>query len=152
MKIGIIMIFHNYEKEIDRDFFIQYLKKAKSIRFCLVNNGSTDDTSLQLAEITEYCANVSNVHIKRLSNEKSAIRVGVRYLWNEYGLEYIGFVDTNDFRNGRDFKRLIKDLVSKENHLLSYKSNMHESHQSKRPLLQSLFPLKAYLDSYSLDI
>ncbi|WP_115461086.1 glycosyltransferase family protein [Winogradskyella aurantiaca] len=152
MKIGIIMIFQNNEKNIDWKFFLQHLEKSKPIKFCLVNNGSTDDTGLLLVEITEGCTNVSSVHIKRLKKEKLAIRAGVRYLWNEYGIECIGFVNTNDFRNSRDFESLMKDLVSKANHLLSYKSNTHENYQYKRPILQSLFPLKAYLDSSSLDI
>lgn len=152
MKTGIIIVFHNYEKDIDQDFFIKYFKKLRPIKFCLVNNNSKDNTGLLLSEITERCKNVSLVNIKRLKSNKTAVRAGVRYLWNEFGIEQIGFINTRDLTNGLDFKGLLKEVLSKEDYVLSYQSNVFDSHKSKRTLFQSLFSLKDYLDDYDLYI
>ena len=44
MKIGIIILFRNNEKEIDKDFLIKYSRKIKRIELCFVNNESKDST------------------------------------------------------------------------------------------------------------
>ena len=149
MKTGIIIVFHNYEKNIDQDFFIKYLKKIRPIKFCLVNNNSKDKTGLLLSEITEECKNVSLVNIKRFRSEKSAVRAGVRYLWNEFGIEQIGYVNTQNFNDASDYKTLIRELLSKEDYVVSYQSMVYEARNTKRTLFQSLFSLKEYLDNYN---
>ena len=152
MKTGIIIVFHNYEKEIDQILFKEYFKQVESIKFCLVNNNSKDNTGQLLTEVAEDCKNVSLVNIRCLKSEKSAIRAGVRYLWNEFGIEQIGFIITKELTNDRDIKSLFKELVSKEDYVLSYQSNVIEEHHPKRTLFQSLFSLVDYLDDYYLHI
>ena len=43
MKLGIIIICHNNENDIDIDHCVKYLNKVKDIEICLVNNNSKDN-------------------------------------------------------------------------------------------------------------
>ncbi|MGB6267760.1 MAG: family 2 glycosyl transferase [Olleya sp.] len=95
MKIGIIIIFHNNEKDIDTNIFVQQLNQVKNIEFCLVNNASKDNTYTLLNDINEACANVSLVNINTFKSDVSAVRAGARYMFNKFNLKHIGYVTTN---------------------------------------------------------
>jgi len=95
MKTGIIIIFHNYAEEIDKDFFKEHISKADDVEICLVNNNSNDSTYQLLKEIGEKCKNVSVVNINKFKTDNSAIRAGVRYLVNQFNLREIGYIDTS---------------------------------------------------------
>jgi hypothetical protein len=45
MKTGIIIIFHDYEKKLDINYFISQINDSEDLEICLVNNYSKDNTS-----------------------------------------------------------------------------------------------------------
>ncbi|MBT8393456.1 MAG: glycosyltransferase [Flavobacteriaceae bacterium] len=146
MKIGIIIIFHNNEKEIDRDCFIEHSNLAENLELCLVNNDSKDNTFKILQEIKEVCANVSVVNIKKLKSEIAAVRAGARYMFNQFDLQHIGFVSTNSLNtNQHGLNELIKRISENQKVILKYNINTLEKKEIKQTLFQSLFSVIEYL-------
>ena len=64
MKTGIIIIFSNSQKQIEKDYFVDCFIKASKIEFCLVDNGSQDITRRNLEEINALCNNVTVNFVK----------------------------------------------------------------------------------------
>ncbi|WP_290470252.1 glycosyltransferase [Lacinutrix sp. MedPE-SW] len=87
MKIGIIIIFHNNEDDIDTKYFIDKISQTKHLELCFVNNESRDSTYQLLEEIKYQCSNVSIVNIKKFKSDVSAVRAGARYMFSQYDLE-----------------------------------------------------------------
>ncbi len=99
MKTGIILIFHNNERDINSEIFIKDLQQTENIELCLVNNDSKDDTFRILQEIKEACKNVSVVNIKKFKSDISAVRAGARFMFNNFDMSHIGYVSTLEFNN-----------------------------------------------------
>ena len=90
MKLGIIIICHNNENDINIDNCVKYLNKVKDIEICLVNNNSKDNTYNVLKEIKEYCNHVSLVDIKKFKSDNSAVKAGARFMSSQFNLKYLG--------------------------------------------------------------
>lgn len=81
MNIGILILFHNDEKEIETLKFISLLDKKINLNICLVNNGSTDKTLEMLKEIQKKSSvPISIVDMKKHRDHHAAIKAGFRYL------------------------------------------------------------------------
>jgi GT2 family glycosyltransferase len=122
MKIGIIIVFHNNEKEIDTKFFIEHLNQTTDLELCLVNNASKDKTYPLLKEIKETCTNASIVNIKKFKSANSAVRAGARYMFNQFDLNHLGYVSSNLMHiNYQDLNGLIQSITENQDVLLNYK-------------------------------
>ena len=65
VRIGVLIIFYNQEKRFNKKLFVKLFKQAKDLKFCLVNNGSKDQTLNLLKTIKVTCPlNVVIVDIK----------------------------------------------------------------------------------------
>lgn len=93
MKIGIVIMFHNNEKNINKTIFIEELNRLQNVEICFVNNDSKDKTFNKLKDIEETCANVSIINIKKYQQIKPAIRAGVRYLSNTFNITNIVYIN-----------------------------------------------------------
>ncbi len=90
MKIGILILFHNDEKEIEIPQFIDLFTKKGNLEICFINNGSTDKTLEILKEIREEATvPISIIDVKKDKGHHAAIKAGVRYLASEDELRYI---------------------------------------------------------------
>lgn len=90
MKIGILIIFHNDETQIEVQKFIELFTDRKKLSICLVNNSSTDHTFELLEEIKEEATiPISLIDIKKKRDHHVAIKAGVRYLTSKNDLPYI---------------------------------------------------------------
>ena len=70
MKIGIILLFSNNEKDIKETHF-QKLSENTAIKFCFINNASEDNTLETLKSIkNESIKNISIIDIK-IAHSKS---------------------------------------------------------------------------------
>ncbi len=146
MKTGIIIIFHNYEKKIDKDFFIKHSNNASTIEFCLVNNDSKDFTYSALKEIKEHCNNVSVVDVKKFKSETSAIRAGARYMINQFNINHIGYVNANLLNNkNEELNDIIKAINKNQDFINNIDNSVHQKRKNKKTLFQSLFSLLDYL-------
>ena len=61
MKIGVIILFFNNEKEIDSIQFKNIFNQIKNMEVCFVNNGSKDNTLQMLKFIKDE--NNANIHL-----------------------------------------------------------------------------------------
>jgi len=152
MKTGIIIIFHNYEKDIDINFFVNYCNKAESIEFCLVNNDSNDDTYFILKEVKELCDNVSIVNIKKFKSDFLAVKSGARYMFNNFKLNHLGYVNANLLnKQYQGLNNVIQTISEYQDSIIKYDQKILEKHSRKRTLFQKLFSVVEYLTKLELE-
>lgn len=145
MKLGIIIICYNNEKDIDVDYCAKYLNNIQGIEICLVNNHSKDNTYDMLKEIKECCKNVSIVNIKKFKSDSSAVKAGARFMTNQFNLKHLGFVNTNMVNDYENLNMLIKDIKDNQIDILNYDQSLLNNKGIKLTLFQSLFPVIDYL-------
>ncbi|MEL0644091.1 MULTISPECIES: glycosyltransferase [unclassified Olleya] len=146
MKTGIIIIFHNNEKQINPSFFIQKIRNTSNLKLCFVDNDSKDNTSVMLDEIKEACPEVSVVNIKKFKSDISAVRAGARYMSNQFNLNQLGYVSANMLNIKYHGLNGLIDAINENQELLS-KFNIEElkKRKIKVSLFQSLFSIIDYL-------
>jgi len=146
MKVGIIIIFHDNEKEIDKNSFIKQLNKIHNLEICLVNNNSKDQTYHILKELKDSYTKVSIVNIKKLKSDKSAVRAGARYMSNKFNLKHMGYVSINTMSLiGLQLNDLINAIVLNQEGLFKYSSKMLEEQQEKQTLFKTMFSVLDYV-------
>ncbi|MFT6869552.1 MAG: hypothetical protein ACJAYY_002701 [Paraglaciecola sp.] len=95
MNSAIIIIFSNYEKEIN-DLDKENLLTLNTSKVCFVNNARKDNTLNLLKEIKlESKNNISIVDIKYDRGVKSALKSGVRFLLSESEFDFIVYLQSN---------------------------------------------------------
>ena len=145
MKLGIIIICHNNENDIDIEHCVKYLNKVKDIEICLVNNNSKDNTYNVLKEIKEYCGHVSIVDIKKFKSDNSAVKAGARFMSSQFNLKYVGFVNSNFIYEYEDLSLLIKSIRDNQVDISNYNQSISNKKGVKLTMFQSLFPVMDYL-------
>ena len=152
MKIGIIIIFHNNEKEIDPSYFIENINQTSNLELCLVNNNSKDNTYGLLKEIKETCSNVSVVNIKKFKSDVSAVRAGARFMFNEFDLRHLGYVSTNLLNiKYKGLNGLIKAISENQDVIVDYNIETLKRQDIKLTLFQSLFSVIEYLKKIKVN-
>jgi hypothetical protein len=147
MNIGIIIIFNNNEEQIEKHFFIEQINASNAIELCLVDNNSKDKTLQLLQDIKEACSSkVSVVEIKKCSSEDAAKRAGARYMFNQFNLKHIGFVDVNAIhKKGETLNELIESLCENQELIINTNLRVIESQKVKQTLFKSIFSVVEYL-------
>lgn len=153
MKIGVIIVFHNNEKNIDTNFFVEHLNHAKNLELCFVNNASKDKTYQVLKEVKEMClSHVSLIDIKKFKSDISAMRSGARFMFNRFDLNYMGYISTNLMNNKiYNINTIVKVICENQNTIINYNINEIKKKQIKRTLFQNVFSITAYLDKLKLS-
>ncbi len=132
MKIGIIILFYDNEKEIDSIQFKNVFNQIKNTEICFVNNGSKDRT-LQMLKFIKDDKN-TNIHlldIKKHIEPEAAIRAGARYFYNAKDLNCIGYVNAYNFN---DFNNLDKLLKAADNYCNLIINDNFNSHKKNRKI------------------
>ena len=143
MKTGIIIIFHNNEKEMDTDYFIEQIQQTRNLELCLVNNDSKDNTYDLLRDVKDECDNVSVVNVKKFKSDMAAVKAGARYMFSEFDLKHLGYVSTNMLNiKYHGLNGLIEVITENQDAILNYKI---KTLKKKQTLFQSLFSLLDYL-------
>lgn len=147
MNIGIIIIFNNNEAQIKKHFFIEQINSFKTIELCLVDNNSKDKTLDVLEEIKEACpSHVSVVEIKKHSSKDAAKRAGARYMFNQFNLKHIGFVDVSTIhQNGNTLNELIESLCKHHKLMINTNTWVVENREVKQTFFKSIFSVVDYL-------
>ena len=152
MRIGIIIIFHNNENEIDTSFFIEQIKQATNLELCLVNNDSKDTTYDLLNDVKEACNNVSVVNIRKFKSDISAVKAGARFMFNAFDLKYLGYVSINMLNiKYYGLNGLIKVITENQDVILNYNINTIKKNEIKQTLFQSLFSVIDYLKKFEIN-
>ena len=92
---GIIIVFHNDEKNINVEQLIYFIK-TNDFKICLVNNASSDNTQLLLENIKRQCVSRSHVFIldnKHNKGLKNALKFGARFLQSEFNFKTIIYLE-----------------------------------------------------------
>lgn len=152
MKIGVIIIFHNNEEQIDPAFFIQQINQANNLELCLVNNHSKDRTYKLLNDIKEQCSNVSVVNIKKFKSDVSAVKAGARFMFNQFNLEHLGYATINLLKTKREgLNGLIKAITENQQVIVEYNTQQLDTQTIKLTLYQKLFSVMDYLKKLQVD-
>lgn len=148
MKIGIIIVFHNNENDIEPKCFVRHVNEAKDLALCLVNNASKDGTYELLKEIKASClGSVSLVDVKRFKSDVSAVRSGARVMFNQSDLKHIGYFNVNLFHTETcNISELIQIISKNQDTILKYNLKVMASKEMKQTLFQSVFSIADYLD------
>jgi glycosyltransferase involved in cell wall biosynthesis len=152
MKIGIIIIFHNNENDIDKEMFSNLLNKTKLTPLCFVNNGSKDNT-LEVLKLlkNEFHSKVSILDVKRNKGTELAIKAGARYLFNTDELNHIGYVNMNSFSGYKDFNKLIWVIESNKDLIIQYNTQDLSNTTNQRKLFKNIFSIVEYLETFHLE-
>ena len=142
MKVGLIIIFRNNEANFKVDKLINYIKSTTGIRFCLVDNYSSDNTLQLLHEIKEECVDkVEIVEIKKIVSESMAKRAGARYLSSNYNLKYVGFINLESLqKEGISLNSLLEQVVKKDSFIKEIKNKIDKGNP-KQNFLKGIFSI-----------
>jgi hypothetical protein len=149
MRTGIIVVFNSNEKAISKDQFIRRFKKAMDIKFCLINNNYSESFGETLMDIADECKNVSIIHLKKNKEYDLAVRLGARYMNNQFNLKILAYiVDLYE-------SEMLEAIELFFNHREEIKAQQKTKQRNKlRPLLnQRLFSVSNYFKhgSFRLD-
>ncbi|WP_296311119.1 glycosyltransferase [Winogradskyella sp. UBA3174] len=149
MKIGIIIIFNNNEAQFEKCFFIEQINAFKTIELCLVDNNSKDKTLQLLKDVKEACSSqVSIVEIKKHSSEDAAKRAGARYLFSQFNLRHIGFINVNASHiKGEHLNTLIEDVCKNQEFIINFNIETIKGQEVKQTLFKNIFSVVDYLKS-----
>ncbi|WP_299120296.1 glycosyltransferase [uncultured Winogradskyella sp.] len=147
MKIGIIIIFNNNEEQIEKRFFMEQINACDTIELCLVDNNSKDQTLQLLQDIKEACpARVSVVEIKKYSSEDAAKKAGARYMFNQFDLKHIGFINVNAaHQKSETLNMLIESICKNHESIIDVNLRIIENQEIKQTLFKNVFSVVDYL-------
>lgn len=147
MKIGVIIVFHNNETELETALCINQIKTLEDTVLCLVDNASKDNTLSLLDDIKEVCsAKVSVIEIKKKGSEIAAIKAGARYMLNQFNLKYLGYIDANALKQqGFTFSDTIEHFCSHKDQIISLHIETLARQKVRKTLLKRVFSVVGYL-------
>lgn len=142
MKLGLIIICQNNEKDINKDYYVMQLNKVNDLKICLVNNNCKDNIHKVLIQIQEQCDNISVINIKKIKSDISAVRAGARYMFNQFNLDHIGYVlNLNNF----NIKELIEAIRDNKDAIINFNINALDKTEIRLTKFQRLFSIIDYL-------
>jgi len=141
MKTGIIIPCYNEAKRLNQEAFVKFIKTHNDYHLCFVNDGSKDQTLAVLKNMKKRVPNgISIVDVKRNSGKATAVRAGVRFLYQLEEIAHIGFIDADLSTDFKDFKDLVKTLKSEDQLTVVFGSrNKGKNNGIKRDFFRNLF-------------
>lgn len=138
MKVGIIIPCSDVEDKISVNQFADFINTESGYHLCFVNFGSKDNTLSLLHELENEVGDlVSILDVKRNKGLVSAIKAGVRFLFNKSEIDSIGYFNEELPNSFDDFKKVILSVSTKEASLIhGFRRNING--QSERDLLRSI--------------
>ena len=138
MKVGIIIPCCDVAEKLDVEQFKEFISAEPNYHLCFVNFGSKDSTLSLLHELeNEVGELVSILDVKRNKGLVSAIKAGVRFLFNKSEIDSIGYFNEELPDTFKEFKNIILSVSTKEASLIhGFRRNING--QSERDLLRSI--------------
>ena len=115
MKITIIIPFYNEEKRIDFDCFHQIFNNYLQYNFILVDDGSTDNTSIILDEFKNKFPNLTILKLDKNIGKAEAIRAAVLSISTA---DFIVYYDADLATPFSELEKLIQFSIQNPNYLL----------------------------------
>jgi glycosyltransferase involved in cell wall biosynthesis len=141
MKKGIIILFSEDEKKINKNQFIN-LFNQKEIKLCFVNNGSKDNTLTVLESVKDDIdpSRISIIDVKIDKGTNAAIKAGARYLLSSGDLKWIMHFKSNMLPHFEDIENQLKVLKKIETR---FNDNLSQAKNSKKA--KNIFSYKEFL-------
>jgi dolichyl-phosphate beta-glucosyltransferase len=141
MKKGIIILFSEDEKIIDKNQFIN-LFNQKEIKLCFLNNGSKDNTLTVLESIKDDLdpSRTSVLDVKIDKGINAAIKAGARYLLSSGDLKWIMHFKSNMLPYFEDIENQLNVLKKVEE---KFNDNLPQSKNRRRA--KNIFSYKEFL-------
>ena len=141
MKKGIIILFSEDEKIIDKNQFINLFNQTE-IKLCFVNNGSKDNTLTILESIKEDLglSRISVLDVKIDKGINAAIKAGARYLLSSGDLKWIMHLKSNMLPYFEDIENQLSVLKKVEK---KFKDNLPKAKNRRRA--KNIFSYKEFL-------
>ncbi|WP_051283926.1 glycosyltransferase [Desulforegula conservatrix] len=95
-KTGIVIPCFNEELRLSGDSILSFLEKSPDIHFCLVNDGSYDDTANLIEQIAAKHDHISTVHLSRNMGKAEAVRRGILNLCEDKTFGFVGYWDADE--------------------------------------------------------
>lgn len=113
MRVGILILFSNDEKEIKINELIKLFGSKCTLEVCFVNNGSIDNTLNVLKIVHESIEKekVSILDIKKNKGVKTAVKAGVRYLLSKREIGYIVYLSFRKLHHYTDLQQHLEDQI-----------------------------------------
>ncbi len=149
MNIGIIIIFSNNAADINARAFVESIKSTNYIKMCFVDNESKDETLDKLLEIKEACEDkVAVVQIKKKVGRESAKRAGARFMFNDFDLKHIGFIDTHSLmEHNYNINEMLNALCVERDKIIAFNNENKRKQHIKSTLFKSIFSVLDYFKS-----
>jgi glycosyltransferase involved in cell wall biosynthesis len=141
MKKGIIILFSEDEKIIDKNQFIN-LFNQKEIKLCFVNNGSKDNTLKVLESIKDDLdpSRISVLDVKIDKGINAAIKASARYLLSSGDLKWIMHFKSNMLPYFEDIENQLNVLKKVEE---KFNDNLPQAKNRRRA--KNIFSYKEFL-------
>lgn len=153
MKIGIIIVFCNNERDICSSLLDGLLSIENHVQLCFINNGSEDATLDRLEEFKDTCKlDTVVIDIKKNRGVNNAVKAGARYLFNQNELKHIGYVNADKLSTIQDLYALIKIIETNKYSIIKYNLNTMKSSQIKRLIFKNVFCVLEYLDKLNIKL
>ena len=146
MKIGIIVIFRNNVDEIDVEAISKNLSFLGDVVVCLVDNKSTDGTLKKLKEIRDNLKNVELIEIKKKSSLETSKRAGARFMYSNYNLDHLGFIDSDSVNSENlNINEVISLVFNSKDVILGLKKELKQQPAKRYTLFKSIFSVLDFL-------
>ncbi|MFI1743388.1 glycosyltransferase [Thalassobellus sediminis] len=153
MKIGIIIIFHNNAFSIDSKLHKEFLDLKNVTHLCLVNNASTDKTLEKLQQLNDASEHVYTIiDIKQNKGNEAAIKAGVRYLFNQKDLNYIGFINFEEGKTLRYLFEFLRTFEKPSNLIKQYNLEQVKNNKKQRTLFKNIVSVVDYLNQKHIGV
>ncbi|GAA3510240.1 hypothetical protein GCM10022393_24330 [Aquimarina addita] len=108
---GIIIPCYNEYDRLEQDKFINFLKEKSNYHLCFVNDGSTDDTSAALHQLSELNPkNISVIDLELNQGKAGAVQSGANYLKTLHHIDNIAFLDADLSTSLEEMHNLVEKL------------------------------------------
>ncbi|MFN8357545.1 MAG: glycosyltransferase [Spirosomataceae bacterium] len=113
MKTAIVIPCYNEANRLNFNAFRSFLAIHANYHLCFVNDGSKDDTLVQLHRMRKgFERQLSIVNCEKNGGKAEAVRQGVLQMYNTKSVDYIGFLDADLSVSLEEFTDLVQTLHS----------------------------------------
>ncbi len=115
MKNAIVIPCYNEANRLKFDEFQKFVENHTNYHLCFVNDGSSDETIVQLREFaSQNTTQVTVVDLTVNQGKAEAVRQGILTMTQREGLETIGFIDADLATGFEDYLRLVAGKANED--------------------------------------
>lgn len=148
MKVGLIIPCYNISSKIDIHKIEFLINTYKNFHLCFINNGSKDDSLSTLNSLRDkYLNRIAVIDVKKKLLKTAAIRVGTRFYYSNYIVDYVGIIDIDLSIDYKEFSNLLDKLHNKRNLIMVLGSRNTKIKNIRKNLINTL--LMSFLINFS---